>query len=106
MIHNLVEKIKLQTGDVMTTLKVRESIKVKDVFSAQAASKTPDGKLDADRYTAEMIARMTGIAYEDVLEMDVRDYDALDTKVAEIRFPKAVSAAAPSGSTPSNESKP
>lgn len=102
MDYPLIEKLKLQTGDVVDRLTVRESMKVKDVIGAQANAKT-NGTLDAERFTAELIARMAGIAYEDVLEMDIRDYDALDGRLADIRFPKVD--AVPSGSTQSKGSK-
>lgn len=105
MIYQLRNKFKLESGDVVDRLTIRESVTLGDNTFAVAEAKK-DGAVDIDRYTAELIARLAGITYVDVLGMDIRDFKELDEKLGTLMDPKA-DRPEPSkpGSTPSKGSK-
>lgn len=82
--YTLVTPFKDLFGTERTTLKVRDVIRARDVMAAREAG------TDAFRIGIALIARMCGLDPKDVEEMDIRDVDALDALIVELRTPKAV----------------
>lgn len=114
MQFTLRNPITLETGDVMTKLTLRRSLKVGDIYDATARAKGKDGKgmADNDRFLAEAVASMCGMTFTDVLGLDIRDFEELQDHYVEIRYPKKVEAeetesalASTSASTPTKGSK-
>ena len=87
MRFELKTPLKDQTGKTHSFLIVRPSMKTKDVKYAKELS-TKDGKPDAEEFVYHLIASMVGLAYEDVMELDIVDTDKLDTVLAQIRYPQ------------------
>lgn len=81
--------LKTFKGDTRKYLIVRPMMKVKDVKEARDLA-TKDGKQDAFEFNCHLMAKMVeDFTYEDVLEMDVVDHDALDKVIAEIQSPSS-----------------
>ena len=83
MKFELATPLKDQTGKTHAYLIVKPHIKVKEVKLANEA-----GKKDIFESTCHLMASMVGLAYEDIMEMDIVDHDKLDTVIAEIRYPE------------------
>ena len=109
MKFELSTPLKDQKGDTYKHLIVRPSMKVKDVKLAKELS-TKDGKPDAEEFVYHLMAAMIGLAYEDIMELDITDHDRLDQAIAEIRYPhlkEAKGVEDPKESTaPSSSTKP
>lgn len=97
---DLKTPFKDQKGDTHKHLIVRPSMKVKDTKLARDLS-TKEGKIDWEEYAYHLMASMVGLAYEDILELDILDFKRLDAVLDGIQNPKEEGEENPKGSTES-----
>lgn len=84
---DLKTPLKTLKGDTRKHLIVRPYMRVKQTKLARELA-TMGGKFDSDEYAYHLAASMVeDFTYEDIMEMDCVDHQALDRAVLEIQYP-------------------